>query len=347
MKRPIGYYVHHHGDGHRHRALALAATTEPGRIVLLGTGLTGRTGDVGVVDLPDDRMTGTSAFDGVDATSSRPHALHYAPLDHDGVRRRMGLIAGWIAEARPAMMVVDVSVEVAMLSRLCATRVAFVRLSGLRDDPAHLEAYRGASLLVAPFSSQLEDATIPAWVREKTVYCPGVSTKIGVSSTPVPGRVLVVGGKGGAPQDGTRIAEAAIATPDRHWRVIGPATPPPRCPENLVFAGWTEDPSSEIAAAEIVIGAAGDGLVNAVIAIGRPFICRPEPRPFDEQVRKAGSLLAAEAAIIIDRWPAAGRWPRLLEQAQRIDTSRLSALGDLDGAAKMLAVLERYSSDQK
>jgi hypothetical protein len=345
VKQPIGYYVHHHGDGHRQRALALAASAQPGRIVLLGTGLAGRTGAVATVDLPNDRMTNTDAFDGVDGTASRPLAFHYAPLDHDGVRERMGLITRWIMENCPAMMVVDVSVEVAMLARLCSTRVAFVRLSGHRDDPAHLEAYRAASLLIAPFSQALDDKTLPAWIREKTVYCPGVTTHSGATSKPVSGRVLVVGGKGGAPQDGTLIAAAATATPDRQWRVIGPATPPKHCPKNLAFAGWIDDPLSEIAASDIVVGAAGDGLVNAVIAIGRPFICIPEARPFGEQVQKAKSLGEAQAAVVVELWPQVWEWARLFEQAQEIDLTCLMALGDSGGAAKLLATLDRSLQD--
>jgi predicted glycosyltransferase len=347
VKGPIGYYVHHHGDGHRQRALALAAAAQSGRMVLFGTGLAGRTGNVATVDLPDDRMMDTDAFDGVDGTTSRPLACHYAPLDHEGVRKRMGLIARWIMDNRPAIMVVDVSVEIAMLARLCATRVAFVRLSGHRDDPAHMEAYRAASLLVAPFSQTLDDMTLPAWVREKTVYCPGVTIHGSASSQPVSGRVLVVGGKGGAPQDGTLIAAAASATPDRQWRVIGPATPPRHCPENLAFVGWTNDPLREIAASEIVVGAAGDGLVNAVIAIGRPFICIPEPRPFSEQVQKARSLGEARAAVVVEAWPQVWEWARLLEQAQNLDLTRLVALGDPNGAVNMLAALNRNLSDQK
>jgi hypothetical protein len=346
MKRPIGYYVHHHGDGHRQRALALAAS-DPARFVMLGTSLAGRTGDVRAIDLPDDRMPQSATFDGADGTASRPHALHYAPLDHDGVRQRMARIAQWIAEARPRLMVVDVSAEIAMLARLCATPVAFVRLSGHRDDPAHCEAYRAASLLIAPFARALDDMTLPAWIRDKTIYCPGIVAAHGTAATPRVGRVLVVGGKGGAAQDGARLAAAAAATPDHHWRVIGPATSPGRCPDNLVFAGWTDDAPSEIAAAQIVVGAAGDGLVNSVIAAGVPFVCLPEPRPFDEQIQKGRALQAAGAALVFEQWPAAERWPAILADARRLDRDRLTALGDPDGAAKALSALVAVADGQK
>lgn len=346
MTRPIFYYVHHHGDGHRQRALAIAAG-HPRRVVLLGTGLAGRTGDVRAIDLPDDRMIDAQAFDGIDGTASRPDALHYAPLDHEGVRSRMGLIARSIADEQPALFVVDVSVEIAMLARLCATPVAFVRLGGRRDDVAHHEAFRAASLLIAPFARQLDDPSLPPWVRDKTVYCPGIVATPAFAGDPIPGRVLVVAGKGGAPFDGNRIAAAAAATPAQSWRVIGPATPPDHCPDNLQFAGWIDDAAAEIAAAQIVVGAAGDGLVNAVIAMAKPFVCLPEPRPFDEQRQKASALHAAGAAITRDRWPGAADWPRVLDDARHLDPQRFAALGDPDGAAKTLARLEAFADVQK
>ena len=346
MTRPIGYYVHHHGDGHRQRALAIARG-DPRRFVLLGTGLDGRTGEVAAIDLPDDRMPDTSAFDGHDNTLCRPEALHYAPLNHDNVRARMARIAQWVAEAKPALMVVDVSVEVAMLARLLATPVVYVRLSGRRDDPAHCEAYRAASHLIAPFARQLDDQALPAWIRDKTVYCPGIAADVPRNILPVAGRVLVVAGKGGAPSDGARIAVAAAATPQRRWRVIGPARVPDRCPDNLEFAGWVADAAGEIAAAEIVVGAAGDGLVNLVIAAGQPFVCCPEPRPFDEQVRKAQALRSCEAAIVLPQWPDADQWPLILDDAMRLDGRRLAALGDPRGAATALAFLQAVADGQK
>lgn len=345
MTRLIGYYVHHHGDGHRQRALAIA-NANPGRFVLLGTGLAGRTGAVRAIDLPDDRMPG-APFDGIDSTMSRPEALHYAPLNHEGVRARMGLIAQWIAEARPAAMVTDVSVEVAMFARLCATPVAFVRLSGRRDDAAHCEAYRAASMLIAPFARQLDDVALPRWIRDKTVYCPGIVATRPALVEPVSGRVLVVAGKGGAPFDGNRLAAAAIATPRHHWRVIGPATVPDRCPDNLEFAGWVNDAPVEIAAAQIVVGAAGDGLVNAVIANLKRFVCLPEARPFDEQLQKARALQTAGAGIVLEQWPNPDRWETILAEAMRLDGTPLAALGDPDGAAKTLAQIEAFADRQK
>lgn len=309
----------------------------------MGTGLVGRTGDMETIDLPDDRMPNIDTFDGNDGVNLRPYALHYAPLEHDGLRERSAIIAQWISKCRPALIVSDVSVEVAMLARLCATHVAFIRLSGRRNDPAHLEAFRAATMLIAPFAKELEDTDTQNWVRDKTVYCPGIIPS-GVSySSPSRNSILVVGGKGGRPQDGDRLAAFAVATPGYNWRVIGPVSRPKTCPNNLKLIGWTDDPLTEIARSEIIVGAAGDGLVNAVISVGRLFICHPEPRPFDEQVQKASALERARAAVVIDHWPSPAQWPDLLEQARRLDLSKQQALGDRDGAARAFATLSELS----
>lgn len=141
MSRPIGYYVHHHGDGHRQRAIAIGQSLD--NVMLMGSGLAYRTGNLPFLDLPDDRLD--DSFAGIDHVD-RPSSLHYAPLDHEGLRQRTALMTGWIAEARPRLMVVDVSAEVAMLARLASVPTVYVRLSGRRLDAAHLDAFRAPSV---------------------------------------------------------------------------------------------------------------------------------------------------------------------------------------------------------
>ena len=339
MSRRIGYYVHHHGDGHRQRALQIAACA-PERFTLLGTGLTGRTDGLPCVDLPDDRPIGTSSFDGIDASAVRPQALHYAPYDHDGLRERVAIVTDWIKTARPALMVVDVSVEIAMLARLTSTPTIYVRQNGHRDDPAHLEAFRGAHALLCPFAETLDDLGVPAWVRRKTLYVPGL--------TPPPSsrrakldRVLVVAGKGGPAANGARIAQAARAQPDLAWRVAGPVSSVPDAPANLTILGWSDYMTDEIAEAGVVVGGAGNGLVNAVLAANRPFICLPEARPYEEQVMTAAGLEAAGAAVVQRGWPAPGSWAPLLKQAQALSPEARVRLVDRNGPAKAA----RYITD--
>lgn len=322
-RRPIGYYVHHHGAGHRARADAIANAMD-WPIVLLGTGI----GSAGI-DLCDDRPVDGS-FSGADGAGCRPHALHYAPVDHDGVRRRVARVARWIAEARPSLMVVDVSAEIAMLARLASVPTVYVRLNGERSDPAHLDAFRGAQALLAPFHEALEMSTTPAWVRAKTRYCPGITAPPHDARADAH-RVLVVIGRGGAAGDGVQFARAARACPDILWRVIGPVSPVADAPANLQLAGWVDDPALEIAQAGLVIGAAGDGLVGAILAANRPFICISQDRPYGEQQATAHRLGALGAAVVLAEWPQPDLWPALISQAHALSPAARTSLHDPDG----------------
>jgi hypothetical protein len=340
-RRPIGYYVHHHGAGHRARAEAIAAAID-WPIVLLGTGL----GAAGI-DLDDDRPV-SGRFDGVDEADTRPAALHYAPLDHAGVRSRVARITQWIATERPALMVIDVSVEVAMLARLASVPTIYVRLNGDRSDTAHHDAFRGATALMAPFHQDLDISSTPDWIRDKSCYLPGI-TAAPHENAPQEKRILVVIGRGGPPGDGAAIAQAARACPDMHWRVIGPVTTSADRPTNLDLAGWVDDPAREIATAGLIVGAAGDGLVGAVLAADRPFLCIPEDRPYGEQLATALALDALGVAIMLKTWPSPDRWPSLISQAKALPSHARKRLHDphgADAAASWLATMAAAAVDE-
>lgn len=321
--RPIGYYVHHHGEGHHKRARAIAGANK--RIVLLGTGV----GDEGV-NLADDRPR-SGMFDGIDEADCRPNALHYAPIDHDGVRARVATMARWIEAQQPALMVVDVSVEVAMLARLASVRVIYVRLNGDRRDDAHLDSFRGALRLLAPFPEALEPAGTPTWVREKTRYLPGITNFSPSRQTDVQNNVLVVIGRGGSGGDGDIWAEVARNNAQRRWRVIGPCTAPRDCPPNLQILGWVHDPETEIARAAVVVGACGDGLVMSILAADRPFICMPQHRPYDEQHATAERLGDLGAAVVVTEWPSPEKWSKLIEEALMLEPNARRSLHDPHG----------------
>lgn len=341
MTRPVGYYVHHHGDGHRQRALAIAHAFGDD-ITLLGTGLAERCEGMACVDLADDRID--EGFSGVDH-GNRPASLHYAPFDHEGIRQRTARITQWIAEARPRLMVVDVSVEVAMLARLASVPTVYVRLNGRRLDPPHLNAFQSAMALLAPFHEGLDDAATPAAIRARTFYAPNVVRAVpaGIIERDL---ALVVIGRGGGVADGARWVEAARAAPAYRWRVIGPCTIPPDLPSNLEYGGWVDDAERMIAMAGVVIGGAGDGVVSTVIAHRRPFICLPEPRPYDEQVSKAQRLAVLGAAIVPPAWPDAARWPSLIHEAVEQASNWPSALASPGGAGRVAQWLKQLSTDR-
>ena len=335
--RPVGYYVHHQGAGHLHRArLIAAALTRP--CTLIGT-FAGPV-DSAMLAVPDDRVD--AGFDGADGAASRPEALHYAPVGHAGLKARMAAIAAWIAANDPALLVVDVSVEVALFARLMSVPVVLVRLAGRRDDQAHLEAFRAAEILIAPFPPAFESPTTPEWVRDKTAYAGFLAKPVAVAhAPPVSGEIAVVLGRGGAAMEIARLAEAAEATPDWTWRVHGDLSAWHGArPANLHVRGWIDDIGAALDHAEIVVGAAGDGLLAAVVARGKRFVCLPEPRAFDEQVEKAETLARLDLAVVLPRWPAARHWPAILLRAMALDPGRLLALHDVDAIAKVAATIE-------
>jgi hypothetical protein len=259
--------------------------------------------------------------------------LHYVPRDHEGVRQRVAKVAAWISSERPALMVVDVSVEIAMLCRLATVATVYVRLSGTRDDAAHLQAFRGARGVMAPFHADLEEPSAAQWVREKTRYFPGLTQAV-TRGAPAINAILWVNGRGGGTLDGAALAAAAASLPQCTWRVIGPATPPLDCPPNLALLGWVDDAEREIANADVVIGSAGDGVVNAVIAAGRPYVCLPQARPYAEQFSKARRLDALGAAVVLNALPATADWPAVIGRARALDLGVLARLHDADGPRK-------------
>ena len=120
----IGWYVHAHGRGHLQRLQCVAAHLRTPVTALSSLprpdGWTG-----GWVDLPDDLPTGA------DRDPTAGGTLHWAPLGHTGFRERTAAIAAWVTQARPALVVVDVSVEVAVLVRALGFPVLRVRHHGI------------------------------------------------------------------------------------------------------------------------------------------------------------------------------------------------------------------------
>lgn len=336
MTRPIGYYVHHQGAGHWHRACAVAAALDR-PCALLGTfaGLDTAGAPGPVIDLPDDRLA--DGFDGRDGEVERPTSFHYAPLAHSGLRARMARIATWAAEADPALLVVDVSCEVALFARLLSLPTLVVRLAGTRTDLPHLEAFRSADRLIAPFPEILESAAIPDWVRAKTHYAGLLGPALAAPSGD-DGSIAVVFGRGGAGGTLADLAAAARAVPERDWHVLGPVTGAAAVPANLHLHGWVADVEPWIARATLVVGGAGDGVVAAVAARGKRFVCLPEERAYGEQVEKAHGLGRIGAAVVHEGWPEASRWPGLVAAGLALDPRRIGALSE-PGAMARTAVL--------
>ena len=146
----IGIYAHHHGSGHVQRALSVAAALDDEVTILTSARIRDDAvpdpGRVRVVTLPLDYDEAEGGA-GPDATAGG--RLHWVPLRHAGLRRRMAILAEWIDRHTPTVFWSDISVEVTLGARLTGTPVVSTVLPGRRDDAPHLLAHGVCSALVA------------------------------------------------------------------------------------------------------------------------------------------------------------------------------------------------------
>lgn len=299
----IGYYVHHHGQGHLHRALALAE-----RIDEPVTGLSSLPRPAawpgGWLELPRD----DGGPDPVDVTAGG--RLHWVPLGDAGLRARSAALARWLDEAAPRLVVADVSVEVATLVRLHGVPVVSVVLPGRRTDPAHLLGF-GLSTALVTFSPLPARALLPGVPDEvvRRVVSLGALSRFPPGDGPRPDgppRVVVLQGRGGPVTRRTATDLAALA-PGWEWTVLGGE------------GGWVEDVGALLRAADVVVTHAGEGALADTAAHRRPAVVVPAERPFAEQETTAAQLQdPAWPAIVLPRLPDRG-WPALLERAASLD----------------------------
>jgi hypothetical protein len=325
----IGYYVHHRGAGHATRAAAIAGRLDES-VVGLSTRPAPSGWDGDWVELARDDVPPPAA--GADPAAGG--ALHWAPARHVGLRQRMARLAGWICAARPRLLVVDVSVEVAAFARLMGVPVALVALPGRRTDDAHTLVFRIASVIVAAW---------PEWASPMSGAEPWRSKlhRVGALSrfdgrpppAPIPAgtsrsrRVLTFRGSGGSALTPGQVAAAAAATPGWDWTTLGGPGP------------WEADPWHALANADVVVTHAGQNAVAEVAAARRPAIVIPERRPYEEQRCLARELGTAGLALVEPRWPHAERWPWLLEDAARRGGAHWERWNDGCGADRAARVL--------
>ncbi|CAM5249692.1 glycosyltransferase [Streptomyces badius] len=325
----IGYYVHHHGSGHLHRARSIAAHA-PFPV----TGLSSLQAPEGWpgpwVSLPRDDDGDPDTFGDVTAGGR----LHWAPVLHGGLRGRMARIAEWIAATSPALLVSDVSVEVALLARLLGTPTAVAAMRGERTDAPHRTAYDLAEVLLAPWPATLPEPGWPRHWRAKTVHTGAFSRFDGRSAAPGEARadrtrrVLLLMGSGGRDVSTAEIAAARAASPGWRWTALGG-------PDGR----WEADPWPALCAADVVVTHAGQNAVAECAAARRPAVVVPQERPFGEQAATGRALTRGRLAVVAPRWPDAEHWAALLEQAYAHGGDRWSQWAPGDGAARAARAL--------
>ena len=124
----------------------------------------------------------------------------------------MALITRWIEVTRPAAVVVDVSVEVALFVRLLGVPVIVMAMPGERTDGPHALVHLIADHIVAAWPQELYE---PEWLRAyaaKTSYVGGISRfgdRDGLQPTEDRPTVLVLSGTGGVDFDQTTVDATA------------------------------------------------------------------------------------------------------------------------------------------
>jgi hypothetical protein len=325
----IGWYVHHHGRGHLHRASTIAARL--------------RTPVVGLSSLPaPDGWPGEwvrlpSDADGpppVDPTARG--TLHWAPVGHPGLRARMGLVAEVMTRPDLRLVVVDVSVEIALLARLSGLPVVVMAQPGERTDRPHRTAYDLAERLLTPWPP------LGPAVPDRAVHLGAVSRFDDRVPPEPPGarRVLVLWGAGGVDATPADLNAAACATPELTWEVVGPRPPDVAGPVNLHWHGWREDVWDVLCDADVVVTHAGQNAIAEVAAARRAAVVVPQDRPHGEQHATGEALARAGIGVVVSRWPAPGRWPSVLDEAVTRGGHGWKQWSWGDGATRAAAVLD-------
>lgn len=323
----IGYYVHHHGRGHRTRAAEIARRLDT-PVVGFGS-LAAPGGWPGAwVELPRD-----DAAAPLDPTAGG--VLHWAPLDQPGHRERFGAIAARLADDLAAM-VVDTSAEVTLLARLFGVRTVVLAMRGERTDRPHLAAYDAATRIVAPWRSAT--GAEPGWPQrwgEKATFVGAISRFDGRCPPAVEHRgrrALLVWGGGGTDATPADIEAARAATADWEWIVRTPDDPSP-------------DLWRELAEADVVITHGGANAVAEVAAARRPAVVIAQERPFGEQRATVRALRPLGCCTALDAWPPARTWPTLLADAAALDGTAWDRWSTGDGAAQAARVIEHVAGE--
>ncbi|MCU6454530.1 hypothetical protein LPN01_10625 [Sphingomonas sp. A2-49] len=331
MTRPIGYFVHHQGRGHAERCAAIAhalPATRPLTIFCARDDIFPPLPEqVEVVRIPSlFEPTGAEA-----ATADwvpTPETLHCAPLGWPGIREAMATMTHWFATADPALMICDVSAEVAQLARICSVPHVKVLQHGDRGDAGHRAAYAGAAGLLAPFHMDLAQPEWDAAMLARTCFAGGLGV-----DTRVPERelarqrigvgageevVLVMAGGGGSGFGQAPMGVGARSRPAARWITIGPVERDWHAtePANIEHRGWVDNPADYVAAADLVVSSTGNTTCQQVLAAARPWLAIPEWRYFDEQHRKAAALVAAGVACVRPHLPSsADAWSQAIDAA--------------------------------
>lgn len=326
----LGYYAHHHGSGHCRQIDKLAALlpTEARQQLTVFTSLTSDTytfaaiDEAQVVRLPAEDERSDDVLAGRAGQNWQPASLHYSPVGNSDIQQRSHKILDTIYQRRIDLMIIDVSVEVAMLCRAASVPYLYVRLPGIRDDVPHLNAFAGALALLAPYPRTLESTKTPEWISQKTLYLDFINTQQKNAQTyqdfikdlmqlitdkkalslmlndkdkDTPTIVTVIKGYGGHQAIDAKLPELRQLLPHAFIISLGPIDEDKR--HYVDIAVDVSDVTPFIEHSDYLLMACGLNAVAQACDYATPLVVLPDDRPHQEQEVMAEALIIQGRAL--------------------------------------------------
>jgi hypothetical protein len=332
--KTIGYYVHHHGTGHMRRAVNVVSKMKS-RVFLFSSAAEPSylPENVTYIHLPEDKVEGYTP----DSTRFFP----YTPYNKAIFERSKLLIDTWQRYGIKHIHV-DVSVEVAALAKLHGLSVSYTIMQGNRRDKSHTLAYSLSDFLLA-FSTEIFDEKVRN-TDILTKYVGGVSRFTKVEPKPI-GEITRVAIITSPLAEKTWSNEIVLLAQDNKniaWDCIGFNIETKL--QNVSSHGKVADPHDIIRDADIVIGSSGNNTIMELSSLAKPFICIPEPRPYDEQISAARKLLELNAAIVLESFPKPNEWKDLVQNIKNLDLIAFAKLTNNDSSDRAAKILDDSAS---
>ena len=326
----IGYYAHHHGSGHCRQADKLAALlpADQRSHLTVFTSLSAETytfnsiPELQVIRLVAENELESDTLKGRAGEYWHPNSLHYSPVGNSNIQKRSHKILDSIHKLNIELMIIDVSVEVAMLCRAASVPYLYVRLPGLRDDEPHLNAFAGALALLAPYPRTLESTKTPEWISQKTLYLDFINTQQRDAQTyqdfikhlmqlitdkkalslmlndkdkDTPTIVSVIKGYGGHQAIDATLPELRQLLPYAFIISLGPIDEDKR--HYVDIAVDVSDVTPFIEHSDYLLMACGLNAVAQAYDYATPLVVLPDDRPHQEQEVMAEALIAQGRAL--------------------------------------------------
>lgn len=326
----LGYYAHHHGSGHCRQIDKLAALlpTEARQQLTVFTNVTSDAYTFAAIDeaqivrLPAEDERADDVLAGRAGQYWQPASLHYSPVGNSDIQQRSHKILDTIYQRRIDLMIIDVSVEVAMLCRAASVPYLYVRLPGLRDDVPHLNAFAGALALLAPYPRTLESAMTLDWLAKKTLYLDFINTQQRDAQTyqdfikhlmqlitdkkalslmlndkdkDTPTIVTVIKGYGGHQAIDAKLPELRQLLPHAFIISLGPIDEDKR--HYVDIAVDVSDVTPFIEHSDYLLMACGLNAIAQAYDYATPLVVLPDDRPHQEQEVMAEALIAQGRAF--------------------------------------------------